>query len=249
MNLLEVKNVEKYYGQGELIVKVLNDVSFSMNKNEFTAIMGPSGSGKTTLLNLISTIDTVSSGNIYINGMDITNEGEEKLSEFRADNLGFIFQDYNLLDILTVRENIELALSIKGEKSEESIEELAKLLGIENILYKYPNQISGGEKQRCAFARAFINEPSLILADEPTGSLDSRSSKTILESMEKLKSRGATILMVTHDAFVSAWCDRVLFLKDGIIWKDLYRYELTHREFYNKIIETMSVLGGDINDL
>ncbi len=248
MRLLEVKNVDKYYAAGEMVVQVLKDVSFDISENEFTAIMGPSGSGKTTLLNLISTIDTVSAGNIYINGMDITDEDEEKLSEFRANNLGFIFQDYNLLDILTVRENIELAISIKGDSPVVSIEEIAKILGIDHILDKYPNHISGGEKQRCAFARGFINNPALILADEPTGSLDSNSSKAILKSMEKLKQRGATILVVTHDAFVSAWCDRVLFLRDGMIWKDMYKNEMTNREFYNKIIESMSVLGGDSND-
>ena len=248
MSVLEVKNVDKYYGAGDIAIKVLDEVSFSVVQNEFTAIMGPSGSGKTTLLNMISTIDTVSAGNIFINGMDITEEDEDVLSEFRGENLGFIFQDFNLLDILTVRENIELSLSIKGEKPIMTLEEIAKLLGITEILDKYPNHISGGEKQRCAFARAFINSPKLILADEPTGSLDSNASRTILKSMELLKEKGATILVVTHDAFVSAWCDRVLFLRDGKIWKDLYKSEKTNREFYNKIVETMSVLGGDIND-
>ncbi|NLY21330.1 MAG: ABC transporter ATP-binding protein [Tissierellia bacterium] len=248
MSVLEVKNVDKYYGTGDIAIKVLDGVSFSVEQNEFTAIMGPSGSGKTTLLNMISTIDTVSAGNIFINGMDITEEDEDVLSEFRGENLGFIFQDFNLLDILTVRENIELSLSIKGEKPIMTLEEISKLLGITEILDKYPKHISGGEKQRCAFARAFINSPKLILADEPTGSLDSNASRTILKSMELLKEKGATILVVTHDAFVSAWCDRVLFLRDGKIWKDLYKSEKTNREFYNKIVETMSVLGGDIND-
>ena len=247
MDILEVKNVDKYYGVGDIAIKVLDDINFSVEENEFTAIMGPSGSGKTTLLNMISTIDTVSAGHIFIDGIDIT-ESEEVLSEFRANNLGFIFQDYNLLDILTVRENIELAMGIKNGEPVVPLEEVARLLGITEILSKYPRHISGGEKQRCAFARAFINNPKLILADEPTGSLDSNASKTILKSMELLKENGATILVVTHDAFVSAWCDRVLFLRDGKIWKDLYKGGKTNREFYNKIVETMSVLGGDIND-
>ncbi len=248
MDILEVKNVDKYYGVGDIAIKVLDDINFSVEENEFTAIMGPSGSGKTTLLNMISTIDTVSAGHIFIDGIDITESEEEVLSEFRANNLGFIFQDYNLLDILTVRENIELAMGIKNGEPVVPLEEVARLLGITEILSKYPRHISGGEKQRCAFARAFINNPKLILADEPTGSLDSNASKTILKSMELLKENGATILVVTHDAFVSAWCDRVLFLRDGKIWKDLYKGGKTNREFYNKIVETMSVLGGDIND-
>ena len=248
MDILEVKNVDKYYGVGDIAIKVLDDINFSVEENEFTAIMGPSGSGKTTLLNMISTIDTVSAGHIFIDGIDITESEEEVLSEFRANNLGFIFQDYNLLDILTVRENIELAIGIKNGEPVVPLEEVARLLGITEILSKYPRHISGGEKQRCAFARAFINNPKLILADEPTGSLDSNASKTILKSMELLKENGATILVVTHDAFVSAWCDRVLFLRDGRIWKDLYKGSKTNREFYNKIVETMSVLGGDIND-
>lgn len=248
MDILEVKNVDKYYGVGDIAIKVLDDINFSVEENEFTAIMGPSGSGKTTLLNMISTIDTVSAGHIFIDGIDITESEEEVLSEFRANNLGFIFQDYNLLDILTVRENIELAMGIKNGEPVVPLEEVARLLGITEILSKYPRHISGGEKQRCAFARAFINNPKLILADEPTGSLDSNASKTILKSMELLKENGATILVVTHDAFVSAWCDRVLFLRDGKIWKDLYKGSKTNREFYNKIVETMSVLGGDIND-
>ena len=248
MDILEVKNVDKYYGVGDIAIKVLDDINFSVEENEFTAIMGPSGSGKTTLLNMISTIDTVSAGHIFIDGIDITESEEEVLSEFRANNLGFIFQDYNLLDILTVRENIELAMEIKNGEPVVPLEEVARLLGITEILSKYPRHISGGEKQRCAFARAFINNPKLILADEPTGSLDSNASKTILKSMELLKENGATILVVTHDAFVSAWCDRVLFLRDGKIWKDLYKGGKTNREFYNKIVETMSVLGGDIND-
>ena len=221
-NILSVENIEKYYGNKDNITKAIDNINFKVDKGEFVGIMGPSGSGKTTLLNCISTIDNVTTGSIVINGKDITKLKAKELEKFRRDELGFIFQDFNLLDTLTAYENIALALTIQGKKPKEIdalIKKVAKSLGIDGILNKFPYQISGGQKQRVASARAIVTNPSLILADEPTGALDSKSARMLLDSFESLnKDLEATILMVTHDAFTASYAHRILFIKDGKIF-------------------------------
>ena len=247
--ILEVKNLKKYYGSHGNITKAVDGISFDVLKGEFVAIMGASGSGKTTLLNTISTIDTVTSGNIYLNGVDITTLKEEELADFRRINLGFIFQDFNLLDTLTIEENISLALIINHEdvlKVEQKVDDIAKKLGIGDILDKFPYEVSGGQKQRCACARALINEPKLILADEPTGALDSKSSRMLLEAMDEMNERlNATILMVTHDSFSASFCKRVIFIKDGKIFNEILKGEKSRKEFFNEILDVLTMLGGD----
>lgn len=252
-SILTVKNVEKYYGSKNNITKALDDISFTIDKGEFIGIMGPSGSGKTTLLNCISTIDKVTTGVIEIEDCDITRLKGKKLDKFRMNKLGFIFQDFNLLDTLTAYENISLALTIGGRSGKEIrplIEDAAKSLGIEDVLSKYPYEMSGGQKQRVAAARAIVTNPSLILADEPTGALDSKSARMLLTSMEKLnKELEATILMVTHDAFTASYAHRILFIKDGKIFNELIRGNDSRKDFFNKIIEVVTLLGGDTSDV
>ena len=247
--ILEVKNLKKYYGSHGNITKAVDGISFDVLEGEFVAIMGASGSGKTTLLNTISTSDTVTSGNIYLDGVDITTLKEEELADFRRENLGFIFQDFNLLDTLTIEENIALSLIINHEdilKVDKKVDEIAKKLGISDILDKFPYEISGGQKQRCACARALINEPKLILADEPTGALDSKSSRMLLETMDEMNERlHATILMVTHDSFSASFCKRVIFIKDGKIFNEILKGEKTRKEFFNEILDVLTMLGGD----
>ncbi|AEB75148.1 multidrug ABC transporter ATP-binding protein [Clostridium botulinum] len=252
-NILQVEKIEKYYGNKENVTKAIDNISFTINKGEFVGIMGPSGSGKTTLLNCISTIDNVSTGHIFINNNDITKLKSKKLEKFRRDELGFIFQDFNLLDTLTAYENIALALTIQGRKAkeiDELINKVSEKLGIKQVLDKFPYQISGGQKQRVASARAIVTDPSLILADEPTGALDSKSSRLLLDSFEKLnKDLGATILMVTHDSFTASYAHRILFIKDGKIFNELVRGNDSRKEFFNKIIEVVTLLGGDASDV
>lgn len=252
-NILKVEKIEKYYGNKDNITKAIDNISFRVDKGEFVGIMGPSGSGKTTLLNCISTIDTVTTGNIIINDKDITKMKSKQLENFRKDELGFIFQDFNLLDTLTAYENIALALTIQGVKTSEvdnKIKKVAENLGIIEVLNKYPYQMSGGQKQRVASARAIVTSPSLILADEPTGALDSKSSKLLLDSFEKLnKDLQATILMVTHDAFTASYAHRILFIKDGKVFNELVRGNDTRREFFNRIIEVVTLLGGDVENV
>lgn len=247
--ILEVKNVEKYYGNKGNITKAINSISFNVEKGEFVGIMGASGSGKTTLLNCISTIDRPTSGHILINEKDITKIKSAGLSKFRREELGFIFQDFNLLDTLTAYENIALALTIlklKVKDIEAKIKDVAKKLDIADILDKYPYQLSGGQKQRVASARAIITNPSLILADEPTGALDSKSSRMLLETIEKMNTEyKATILMVTHDAFTASYCHRILFIKDGNVFNEIIRGNDTRKEFFEKIIDVVTLLGGD----
>lgn len=250
--ILKIEDIEKYYGNKSCLTKAIDHISFEVKKGEFISIMGASGSGKTTLLNCISTIDRVTSGHIYLEGNDITKLKENELNKFRREELGFIFQDFNLLDTLTAYENIALALSIQNVKAKEidkRIQEIAKKLNIVDVLKKYPYQMSGGQKQRVASARAIITNPKLILADEPTGALDSKSSKMLLESFENLnKELQATILMVTHDAFTSSYASRVIFIKDGKIFHELIRGKDTRKEFFDKIIDVVTLLGGNLND-
>lgn len=252
-DILRISNIEKYYGSGGNLTKALSDVSFQVHEGEFIGIMGASGSGKTTLLNCISTIDTVSAGHIFLDGTDVTEIREKDIARFRRENLGFIFQEFNLLDTLTVRENISLALTINrlpAGKIMERVENMADKLGIRDILDKFPYQVSGGQKQRCACARAMINRPRLILADEPTGALDSHSSQMLLDTIRNMnESLSATILMVTHDAFTASYAGRILFLKDGQIFTEILRGNDSRRRFFGKILDVMTMLGGDLADV
>lgn len=252
-HVLEVRNIEKYYGNRGNVTKAVDDISFNVEKGEYIGIMGASGSGKTTLLNCISTIDSATAGHIIINGRDITALSPKKLSQFRREELGFIFQDFNLLDTLTAYENIALALTIiktPAKEIDKRVKEVADMLEIREVLAKYPYQMSGGQKQRTASARAIITNPSLILADEPTGALDSKSARMLLESFERLNTElNATILMVTHDAFTASYCERILFMKDGKLFNQLIRGGDTRKEFFNKIIEVVTLLGGDNNNV
>ena len=250
--LLKIDNIQKYYSARSSLTKALDGLSFSVAKQEFVAIMGASGSGKTTLLNCISTIDRVTAGHIYLGDIDITKLKGNKLDRFRREELGFIFQDFNLLDTLTGYENIALALSIQNvpyKEIEKRVSKLAKELDITNILNKYPYEMSGGQKQRIASIRAIITNPKLVLADEPTGALDSKSSRMLLEKFNYLNQElAATILMVTHDAFTASYASRVIFIKDGKIFSELHKGDSTRKEFFDKIIDVVTVLGGDLND-
>ncbi|MGL4949310.1 MAG: ABC transporter ATP-binding protein [Anaeroplasmataceae bacterium] len=245
--ILEIKDIKKQFDTKTTSFTALNGISFVVNKGEFIAIMGPSGSGKSTLLNCIAALDTVSSGNIIINDKDITALKGKQLDNFRANELGFIFQDFNLLDTLTSFENIALSLSIKGEKTytiKQKVNEISSIMGIEAQLDKFPSQMSGGQKQRVAAARAIVTNPSLILADEPTGSLDSKSAKTLLESLTNLnKEFNSTILMVTHDPFTASYANKILFIKDGLIYKQLEKEDKTNQEFLSVILDTLNQIG------
>lgn len=250
--ILDVVEIEKYYGSKSSLTKAIDNISFSTEKGEFVAIMGASGSGKTTLLNCISTIDKVTSGHIYVGGKDITLLKGNALNKFRREELGFIFQDFNLLDTLTAYENIALALTIQNKKYDyidHEIKKVSEHLNISHVLNKYPYQMSGGEKQRVASARAIITNPKLILAGEPTGALDSKSAKMLLERFEYLnKEYSSTILMVTHDAFTASYASRVIFIKDGKIFNELKKGDESRVEFFDKIIDVVTILGGDISD-
>ena len=251
--ILKVEDIQKYYGNKGNLTKAVDHISFCVDNGEFVGIMGASGSGKTTLLNCISTIDTVTSGHIMVEDMDITALRGKQLSAFRREKLGFIFQDFNLLDTLTAKENIALSLSISGVNALEiskRVEKIAGNLNITEVLNKYPYEMSGGQQQRGAAARAMVTNPSLILADEPTGALDSRSSKMLLTMLEELNEKmAATILMVTHDAFSASYCGRILFIKDGKIFNELYRGNKTRKKFFDEIMEVVAVLGGESNEL
>lgn len=251
--VLECKNVEKYYGNKGNITRALDDVSFSVEKGEFVGIMGASGSGKTTLLNCISTIDSVTAGHILIDGHDITQLKSKQLAAFRRDELGFVFQDANLLDTLTARENIALALTIKREDSAtimRRVLEVASRLSITEVLDKFPYEMSGGQCQRVAAARAIIASPSLVLADEPTGALDSKNAKMLLESFEMLNQDfNSTLLMVTHDSYAASYCHRILFIKDGKIFNEIRRGDRSRKDFFSEIIDVVTFLGGDSADV
>lgn len=248
--ILKIENMEKYYGNSEIITKAIDDMSFNVDEGEFVGIMGASGSGKTTLLNSIATIDTVSAGHIYLDEKDITELTKKELARFRRHNLGFIFQDFNLLDTLTIEENIALALTINQIPAKEvykRVEQMASQLGISDVLEKFPYQVSGGQKQRCACARAMINQPKLILADEPTGALDSKSSSMLLETLMSMNEvLHATLLMVTHDAFSASYAKRILFLKDGKLFNEIHRGSKSRKQFFSEILDVMALLGGDV---
>lgn len=251
-NILKIDQIEKYYGSKSSLTKAIDNISFDVQEGEFVAIMGASGSGKTTLLNCISTIDKVTSGNIFVDGQDITRLKGNELNKFRREKLGFIFQDFNLLDTLSAYENISLALSIQNypaKKIDEEVKKVAKELDIEDVLNKYPYQMSGGQKQRVASARAVITNPTLVLADEPTGALDSKSAKMLLEKFNFLNhSINATILMVTHDSFTASYASRVIFIKDGKVFNEIRKGADSRKIFFNKIIDVVTLLGGDVSD-
>ena len=252
-SILRLDKVEKYYGNKSNVTKAVDNISFEVEKGEFVAIMGASGSGKTTLLNSMSTIDKVTSGHIFVDGQDITRFKGDKLNDFRRENLGFIFQDFNLLDTLTAYENISLALSIQDvgvKEISKRVNEIATKLGITEVLNKYPYEMSGGQKQRVAVARAIITNPKIVLADEPTGALDSKSSKILLETFNYLNTKlNATILMVTHDSFAASFANRVIFIKDGRIYNEICKGNMDRKTFFDKIIDVVTLLGGDVNDV
>lgn len=252
--VLQVTDVEKYYGNKGNLTKALENISFQVEKGEFVGIMGASGSGKTTLLNCISTIDRVTGGHIYVDGRDITELKGNALNKFRREELGFIFQDFNLLDTMTAYENIALALSIQKKSSREiesRVNAIAGQLGITEVLKKYPYQMSGGQKQRVASARAVVTNPRLVLADEPTGALDSKAARLLLENFTYLNEElSATILMVTHDAFTASYASRIIFIKDGHLFTELRRGEEENRKsFFGRIIDVVTLLGGELNDV
>ncbi len=246
--LIQVEKVEKYYGSKSNVTKALDGVDFDVAEGEFTGIMGASGSGKSTLLNVLSTIDTVTSGHVYFRGTDISTLNEEQVAKFRKVNIGFVFQDFNLLDTLTIEENITLAMTLQDHPKpdiQQRVHKLLEQLGIREVADKFPYEVSGGQKQRCACARAIANQPLVIMADEPTGALDSKSAQTLLETFVTMNQKmNSTILMVTHDAFSASYCKRILFLKDGQIFHELIRGEKSRREFLNDILDVLAVFGG-----
>ena len=251
MALLDVKNVKKIYTArfGGNQVEALKDVNFSVEPREYVAIMGESGSGKTTLLNILAALDKPSGGKVFLKGRDLANVKEKELAAFRRQNLGFVFQDFNLLDTFSLKDNIFLPLVLSGKKygeMEKSLVPIARTLGIEELLEKYPYEVSGGQKQRAAVARALITKPQLILADEPTGALDSKASDELLRLFARIHEDGQTILMVTHSVKAASSADRILFIKDGEVFHQLYRGNLTNEQMYQKISDTLTVLttGG-----
>lgn len=251
-NVLVAKNLKKVYSSKGVNYTALRDVDLEIKEGEFIGVMGPSGAGKTTLLNIVSTIDTLSSGTVTIDGDDITKMNEEKISNFRRNKLGFVFQDYNLLDTLTMKENIVLPLAlskVNHKEIDKRVNQIAKKFGIYEILNKYPYEVSGGQKQRASIARAIITRPALLLADEPTGALDSKSSAEILQTLSDLnREDNATIMMVTHDAFAASYCKRIIFIKDGTIFAELVNSG-SRKEFFQKILDVLSTLGNSVADL
>lgn len=247
--ILQVKNVTKYYNGGAVVTKALDGISFDVARGEFVAVMGASGSGKSTLLNVIATIDRVSSGSIVLDGCDLCDSKENELAVFRRDKLGFVFQDYNLLETLTVEENIALPFNLMRRSAQQTADAVMKAageLGIVDQLKKFPSELSGGQKQRVACARAVITKPSLILADEPTGALDSANSKQLMKTFQMMnEGLGSTILAVTHDSSVGSYASRVLFLKDGKIWSEIVRGDRTRKQMYSEITSVAAALGGD----
>ena len=254
MSLLNVKHLQKIYSTrfSSQKVEALKDVSFDVEEGEYIAIMGESGSGKTTLLNILASLDKPTSGEVLLDGKDLTKISDKHISAFRRDNLGFVFQDFNLLDTFNVADNIYLPLVLSKEPyalMKPKLEKLARSLGINHLLEKYPYEISGGQKQRVAVARALITHPKIILADEPTGALDSKSTDQLLSIFDQIHQSGQTILMVTHDAFTASYAHRILFIKDGKVFNELVRGNDSRREFFNRIIEVVTLLGGDVENV
>lgn len=251
MEMLKIEHLSKVYG-GSVAYRALDDISLSIGEGEFVGIMGPSGSGKTTLLNLAATIDKPTTGHVWIGGKNIHAMRKNELAKFRRRELGFVFQDFNLLNTLTVEENIVLPLTLEGERvkvMEEKVQRLAARLGIESILKKRTYEISGGQAQRTAIARAIIHSPKILFADEPTGNLDSKSSRDVMETLERInRTDGTTMLLVTHDAVAASYCHRVIFIKDGRLYNEIHRGD-NRQAFFQKIIDVLSLLGGNAHDL
>lgn len=248
MSLLEVKNLKKIYRTrfSHQQVQALSNVNFQIEEGEYVAIMGESGSGKTTLLNILASLDKPTSGQVLLEGQDITLLKEREISQFRRQNLGFVFQDFNLLDTFSVKDNIFLPLVLSKEPypiMKQKLNNLAYKLGIETLLEKYPYEISGGQKQRVAVARALITQPKLILADEPTGALDSKSTDQLLEIFDSVNKDGQTILMVTHSTKAASYASRVLFIRDGEVFHQLYKGNQTNTQMYQKIADTLTLLA------
>lgn len=254
MSILKAHNITKIYGgkRGSMTVKALDQFSISIEKGEFVGVMGPSGSGKTTLLNILATIDTPSSGELYINGINPIGMDEKHTALFRRKELGFVFQDFNLLDTLSIKENIILPLVLEKlelEEIEKRVKDIADILNIEDILAKRPYEISGGQQQRAACARALIHDPSIILADEPTGNLDSKASQDLMESLKSLnEKRQATILLVTHDPFAASFCNRIVMIKDGKFFIEIVKGG-NRQAFFQQILDSLSLMGGNYNDI
>lgn len=247
MNILELNNVRKVYKTKNVETVALKDVNFSVEKNEFIAIMGESGSGKTTLLNVISTLDKQTNGKVVLNGKDISTLKESEVAKFRREKLGFVFQDFNLLDIFSNKDNIFLPMVLsdyKPKEMEQRLSEIQGLLGIESFVGKYPYEVSGGQRQRIAIARALITKPDLILADEPTGALDSKSSDMILDLFTKINKLGQTILMVTHSVKAASFSNRVIFIKDGVVFHEIYKGNSDNKEFMERINESLTVINN-----
>lgn len=249
MELLQVQSLKKVYNtkKGSNQYTALKDVSFEVSQGEFVAIMGPSGAGKTTLLNIIASLDKPSSGNVYLEGRSLSSIRDKEISAFRRDNLGFVFQDFNLLDTFTLKDNILLPLVLANTPVKEMMRRLtplADMLGILPLLDKFPYEVSGGEKQRAAVTRAIITQPKLVLADEPTGALDSKASTKLLQIFEELHRTGQTVVMVTHSSMAASYSSRVLFIKDGEVFSQVYRGEDSQKEFFDKIVANLSVLSG-----
>ena len=246
--VLKLEHIQKYYGNEGNITKAIQDISFSVEAGEYVAIMGESGSGKTTLLNILAALDKPTGGKVYLKGNDLSKIREKEMAAFRRQNLGFVFQDFNLLDTLTLKDNIFLPLVLSGKKyteMESRIAPIAEQLGISKLLNKYPYEVSGGQKQRAAVARALITQPQLILADEPTGALDSKNARSLMEKLSGLnRDEQATILMVTHDSNAASFCKRILFIQDGVIFHELRRGDESQQEFYGRILKVMAQLGG-----
>jgi len=252
--LLKIEALEKYYGNDKgTVTKAIDDISLEINTGEFVGIMGASGSGKTTFLNMIATIDSPSAGHILFDDVDISSLPERELAAFREKHIGFIFQDYNLLDTLTVYENIALPFTMRNKPVaiiRQEVVKTAKEFGIEELLNKYPYEISGGQRQRCACARAIIKNPKIVLADEPTGALDSKSARILMETLQSMNTNlHCTILMVTHDAVTASYCEKVLFLQDGKIFNQIIKGEKSKREFFNEILDVLSIWGGGLNNV
>ena len=252
MSLLEVKNVKKIYTTrfGSNQVEALRDVNFTVERGEYVAIMGESGSGKTTLLNILAALDKPTEGKVYLKGRDLGKLKEKEIATFRRQNLGFVFQDFNLLDTFSLKDNIFLPLVLSGKKypeMEKRLKPIAEKLGIEKLLEKYPYEVSGGQKQRAAIARALITKPQLILADEPSGALDSKAADSLMNLFTTINQEGQTIVMVTHSVKAASSAKRVLFIKDGKVFHQLYRGNLTNEEMYERISDTLKILttGGE----
>ena len=247
-NLLQVKQLTKYYGTTKSVTKALDGINFEVTKGEFVGVMGPSGSGKSSLLNCIATLDRPTSGEILLDGTNLVKLKSKKLEQIRNQKLGFIFQNFNLLDTLSAYDNIALALTIQKVSSkliDQRIQDIAEKLNITKLLNKFPYELSGGEKQRIAAARAMVTNPEILLADEPTGALDSKSARKLLDRLSFLNEQyQATILMVTHDAFTASFASRILFIKDGKVFNELYRGDDTREEFFDRILDVIAIIGG-----